>query len=625
KCLFFYFFLHLRFAFLRRDPTNNVNNSGNKQAQCTSSRFDMTLGDAPAIESSRLDLNRQHLPAPFNPALMAAQLGMFTNPQLLNMMQAAAARSHLLQSHCAVPAVMPNLLQHINALRNAQLANAGVMSGVRVTSPQRTDSIPASRGTETTSAGAELCVVCGDKASGRHYGAVSCEGCKGFFKRSIRKQIGYMCRGSKDCPVTKFHRNRCQYCRLKKCLSMGMRSESVQAERRPVHQVCADSPPTMVQHHNGAAAGVTVTQLVEALDSNQLMNGLLTIVKNEQDPLLNRENLIKKDEGASSPMSGLARPISTSPTNDFSVKRESIGEDESGIDVMTAMGMAPESPSSSGTASSISEEGPIFNVERCRFELPVPHPPPAELNIQFICETASRLLFLSVHWMKDVRMGLKPFTLETVMKTKWCDLFVLGLMQCAEEVGLSRMLEAMNSHLAACSRVGQLKPEKFEEVSQQINYLLLLVNRFAEVKLSPMEFAYLKLVSFTSNDIPTSTCTSDTRPVNVTACQELYEHVIASSSTDDSTSEDNETHITASSVGAAIERYSRLLQLLPNLRWFRESVLVELFFSGLIGNLSIETVIPFVLKMDVMNVFEPSHGSDSILPCASLSRMLSGN
>jgi hypothetical protein len=53
----------------------------------------------------------------------------------------------------------------------------------------------------------------------------SCEGCKGFFKRSIRKQIGYVCRGTKDCPVTKFHRNRCQYCRLRKCLAMGMRSE----------------------------------------------------------------------------------------------------------------------------------------------------------------------------------------------------------------------------------------------------------------------------------------------------------------------------------------------------------------------------------------------------------------
>lgn len=152
------------------------------------------------------------------------------------------------------------------------------------------------------------------------------------------------------------------------------------------------------------------------------------------------------------------------------------------------------------------------------------------------------------------------------------------------------------------------------------------MNRFAEAKLSPMEFAYLKLVSFTANDIPTSTCANDTRPLNVTACQELYEHVVASSSSsDDSTSEDNETHVTATSIGAAIERYSRLLQLLPSLRWFRESVLVELFFSGLIGNLSIETVIPFVLKMDVMNVFEPSQGSDSILPSASLARILSGN
>ncbi|KAK6011098.1 hypothetical protein OSTOST_23828, partial [Ostertagia ostertagi] len=116
----------------------------------------------------------------------------------------------------------------------------------------------------------------------------------------------------------------------------------------------------MVQSHN-ASANTT------ALDSNPLMNGLLAIVKNEHEQLLECDKAmmtVKKEEGASSPMSAMARPMSASPTVDFSVKRESVGEDECGIDVMTVIGMGPsESPSSSGTASSVSEDGPIFNIE----------------------------------------------------------------------------------------------------------------------------------------------------------------------------------------------------------------------------------------------------------------------
>ncbi|KAK8386648.1 hypothetical protein O3P69_017847 [Scylla paramamosain] len=77
-----------------------------------------------------------------------------------------------------------------------------------------------------------LCSICGDRASGKHYGVYSCEGCKGFFKRTVRKDLTYACREERSCTIDKRQRNRCQYCRYQKCLSMGMKREAVQEERQ---------------------------------------------------------------------------------------------------------------------------------------------------------------------------------------------------------------------------------------------------------------------------------------------------------------------------------------------------------------------------------------------------------
>ncbi len=53
----------------------------------------------------------------------------------------------------------------------------------------------------------------------------SCEGCKGFFKRTVRKDLTYACRDNRDCIIDKRQRNRCQYCRYQKCLNVGMKRE----------------------------------------------------------------------------------------------------------------------------------------------------------------------------------------------------------------------------------------------------------------------------------------------------------------------------------------------------------------------------------------------------------------
>lgn len=74
------------------------------------------------------------------------------------------------------------------------------------------------------------CAVCGDNASCQHYGVRTCEGCKGFFKRTVQKNAKYICLANKDCPVDKRRRNRCQFCRFQKCLAVGMVKEVVRTD-----------------------------------------------------------------------------------------------------------------------------------------------------------------------------------------------------------------------------------------------------------------------------------------------------------------------------------------------------------------------------------------------------------
>uniref|UniRef100_A0A5K3FVK9 Nuclear receptor domain-containing protein n=1 Tax=Mesocestoides corti TaxID=53468 RepID=A0A5K3FVK9_MESCO len=76
--------------------------------------------------------------------------------------------------------------------------------------------------------GPEPCVVCGDNATGFHYRAMTCEGCKGFFRRSVQKKLKYTCKFNGQCFVgNKQNRNSCQKCRFDRCLKAGMATELV--------------------------------------------------------------------------------------------------------------------------------------------------------------------------------------------------------------------------------------------------------------------------------------------------------------------------------------------------------------------------------------------------------------
>ncbi|XP_059469201.1 nuclear receptor subfamily 2 group C member 1-like isoform X2 [Neocloeon triangulifer] len=427
---------------------------------------------------------------------------------------------------------------------------------------------------------AELCVVCGDRASGRHYGAVSCEGCKGFFKRSIRKQLGYQCRGSKSCEVTKHHRNRCQYCRLQKCLAMGMRSDSVQHERKPIGLKNRESPSGQQQQGGPFASS-----------SGRYSRGVKDLMGRAPPPGLNLSELGLMGHLISSRSTFAAFEASRRQQSPISADEEASG-DSSGADITDAISLAQEReaitraldtmvqnlyhpPAANGSETSTDEaagmEGPIITEQQMSFSLQVPNQIPPYFNNHFICESASRLLFLSVHWARSIPafQALSVDNQIELVRHTWPELFTLGLSQSSDTLSVQSILCTVLSNLQACQ--DRLSPQKIKEICQ----LQIYVNIMQKLKLSDQEFAYMKAIALFSPDVPTLSSTSLISSIQDKIVLEFRNHLAGDG-----------------------KRFSQLLLRMAPLKAFQSRQLEEIFFSGLIGTVQIDSVIPYIIRME---------------------------
>lgn len=124
--------------------------------------------------------------------------------------------------------------EDLQACKFSRKSSSSSSSSVAET-PKPRSSVDSEEGDNTSGCNVSHteCVVCNDKATGYHYGVFTCEGCKGFFKRTVQKQLEYTCKGEGNCEVNQINRNRCQYCRFQKCLTKGMLKEAVREDRTP--------------------------------------------------------------------------------------------------------------------------------------------------------------------------------------------------------------------------------------------------------------------------------------------------------------------------------------------------------------------------------------------------------
>lgn len=108
-----------------------------------------------------------------------------------------------------------------------------VQTKTDVSSPRSSHSagsVSSDSGCNDTKPQEKICVVCGDTATGTHFAAMTCEGCKGFFRRSMKKCSQFTCAFENQCAINKSNRKHCQACRLQKCLAVGMNSNLIMSD-----------------------------------------------------------------------------------------------------------------------------------------------------------------------------------------------------------------------------------------------------------------------------------------------------------------------------------------------------------------------------------------------------------
>ncbi|XP_060597294.1 probable nuclear hormone receptor HR38 isoform X2 [Ruditapes philippinarum] len=142
-----------------------------------------------------------------------------------------------------------------------ELQKYTIQSPKTPTTPSSTRSSPGRDGMQKESL---LCAVCGDNAACQHYGVRTCEGCKGFFKRTVQKGAKYVCLADKNCPVDKRRRNRCQFCRFQKCLAVGMVKEVVRTDSLKGRRGRLPSKPKSPQEAPPSPPVSLITALVRA-------------------------------------------------------------------------------------------------------------------------------------------------------------------------------------------------------------------------------------------------------------------------------------------------------------------------------------------------------------------------
>nr|XP_018671659.1 nuclear receptor isoform X1 [Ciona intestinalis] len=396
------------------------------------------------------------------------------------------------------------------------------------------------------------CLICGDRATGLHYGIISCEGCKGFFKRSICNKRVYRCTRSKNCVMSRKQRNRCQFCRLLKCLQMGMNRKAIREDGMPGGRNKSIGPVQISDEEierilsgkdfEEEAAREEQQQQQQQMNLEQANNPYASMGHSSYMPLFSPgsgpqypTNMISSSTG-SPPLNNGMRNSSTSSSIPMNARSLMAGANSQlgfvpsmpGVHVRENSfypGLPPyqlphvnrysmqqgqqihdRSPESASELTSTTLVEQLVLAEDASFLVSIgPDHGFNDVTISkdqlfsILCKVADEMLYRQIVWIKKLpffeTISIKDHT--TLLSTTWAEIILLAALCVHEDQLFGDLADITSKYLPDNDELSRFTDYEME-ILERVTYLY---QKFSHLKIDREEYVIMKVINFLNQDI----------------------------------------------------------------------------------------------------------------------------